>query len=377
MPTTSLWIVTQGVLLWSHLRTHQQSVRCAIPEIPPLITKCRKNIVTAISPEIQSFLDSEFKKNPNLTSRSEDPKPCAVKYFHSIVTTPTPPLRERSRPLSAEKLNFLRSELQTLLDSGVIRRSSSPWAAPVHIVTKGDGAFRACGDYRRLNSVTVHDSYPMPLINDVLTRLPSSKIFSTFDLPKAYHQIPILQSDIPKTAIITPLGLFEYLRMPFGLRNASQAFQRHIDQILSDIPCVVAYVDDIIIGSPDETTHKEDLRKLLEVLNNHNLQVNLKKCQFFQEEVQFLGHLVSSNGIRPLPSRLETIRAFPKPETVTELRSLLGIINYCHCFIPNISSILSPLTALSQGVKRSLVKWTQEAEESFKSGKEALLSIQT
>ena len=143
----------------------------------------------------------------------------------------------------------------------------------------------------------------MPLINDVLCRLPNATIFSTMDLRKAYHQIPMRESDIEKTAVITPIGLFEYLFMPFGLRNAAQTFQRHIDNILSNFPCALAYVDDILIGSKNQDTHQRDLEAIFQALNQYGLKLNLEKCNFFKPEVKFLGNLISSKGIRPLPQR--------------------------------------------------------------------------
>ena len=325
----------------------------------------------------KDFVSELLHTFPRLLVRSELTDAENNHYFHSIITSNTLPLHERLRPLAGEKFEFVKKEIETLLDSKVIRRSSSPWASPIHVVAKNNGSFRMCGDYRRLNSVTVHDSYPMPLMHDVSTRLSTSVIFSTLDLAKAYHQIPVFESDIPKTAIITPLGLFEYLRMPFGLRNASQTFQRHIDGVLSGLNFVFAYIDDIIVGSTSVGEHRKHLSKLFQVLHENNLQINEGKCHFFQTEVQFLGHLVSKSGIRPLPSRLSYIKDFPKPETVTQLRSFLGVINYCHKFIPKISHILSPLSSISQGSKHAKIKWTQESDLAFISAKDALASIQT
>ena len=326
-----------------------------------------------------NFLQDQLKNNPNLTTRmaTSTNNSCSKTNLHRICTEPSLPLRERVRPLSGDKLEFVKKEFRTLLASGVVQRSDSPWAAPIHVVTKQGGSFRVCGDYRRLNSITVHDSYPMPLISDVLTRLSDAKIFSKLDLAKAYHQIPVQEEDIPKTAVITPIGLFEYVRMPFGLRNASQTFQRHIDNILNGVDSAVAYIDDMVIGSASLEAHEADLKLIFKLLNDNNLQVNLDKCEFFRDEVQFLGHFLSQAGIRPILSRIETIRNFPQPETVTQLRSFLGIINYCHRFIKGASSILAPLSALSQGPKKSQVKWNPDAIRAFQQAKDALLSIQT
>ena len=333
------------------------------------------------SPDISSLPDNVrelFVKFPSLlTTDSIASKAGPHTYFHSIITEPTPPLRERVRVLSNEKLDFVRAEFAELLNSGVVRRSSSPWAAPIHVVPKKDGTFRPCGDYRRLNKVTIHDAYPMPLINDVLQRLPNATVFSTLDLRKAYHQIPMTPADICKTAVITPCGLFEYLFMPFGLRNAAQTFQRHIDHVLENLPFALAYIDDILIGSVDADTHKLHLSQILERLCKFKLSINLSKCHFFQTEVTFLGHSISAKGIRPLPRRAETISKFPLPQTVSQLRSFLGTVNYCHRFIPNVSGIASPLSALCTGPKHSTIVWSKSALESFELVKNSLASMKT
>ena len=325
----------------------------------------------------ENFIEELLHTLPNLTIRNVNLDTSKKGYFHSIVTPGTLPLRERVRPLAGEKLEFVKLEIDSLLQSGVIRRSSSPWASPIHVVAKDNGKYRLCGDYRRLNAATIHDSYPMPLISEVFNHFPTAKIFSTLDLTKAYHQIPVFKDDIQKTAIITPLGLFEYLRMPFGLRNASQTFQRHIHNILSNLDFVVAYIDDLIVGSSSPEEHITHLKKLLHVLNDNNLQINVGKCQFFKTEVQFLGHLISESGLRPIPSRLQTIRDMPRPETTTQLRSFLGIINYCHRFIPKISEILSPLSAVSHGPKKAKINWSDTMIEAFGKAKNSLASIQT
>ena len=286
------------------------------------------------------------KTNPNECEKTNS-------YRHSIITSDTPPLRERVRPLCSEKLEYAKKEFLKLEKDGIIQRSASPWAAPLMMVKKKDGDYRPCGDYRRLNKVTVHDSYPMKLVNDVLSRFANSKIFSTIDLAKAYHQIPMRLADIPKTAVITPFGLFEYKYMPFGLRNAAQTFQRHIDEILSKFDFALAYIDDIIIGSVDQEEHEIHLEMIFNTLHKHKLKINEAKCVFFQQEVKFLGHLVSENGIKPLPERLEAIGKLPLPKTVTQLRSFLGTVNYCHRFIPHASEILAPMSSLCNRPKHS------------------------
>ena len=154
------------------------------------------------------------------------------------------------RRLDAEKLAAAKAEFSALERDGIVRRSTSPWASPLHMVRKSDGSWRPCGDYRRLNGVTVPDTYPLPNMMDFTARIAGCRLFSKIDLRKGYHQIPMNPDDVPKTAIITPFGLFEYTRMTFGMRNAGNIFQRLMDQVLADCAPAFAYLDDALIGSP-------------------------------------------------------------------------------------------------------------------------------
>jgi cleavage and polyadenylation specificity factor subunit 1 len=333
------------------------------------------NCINLIQSPEADFIKQIMDKFPNVLSRSTHPSQQACISSHVIITTNCAPVRQRRRELSQERRLLAEKEFKELEESGVIRRSASPWAAPLQIVTKKDGSIRICGDYRGVNKVTVPDAYPMPLISDILQRFAGCTVFSSLDLAKAYHQIPVDAESIPKTAIITPFGLFEYLRMPFGLRNASQTFQRHIDMVLQGLSNVAAYVDDIIIASPDAKQHRKHLSETLAKLNTHNLQIKLEKCRFFQSSVEFLGHTLSKDGIRPLESRVKAIRDFPRPDTVTSMRSFLGMVNYCRRFLPNLSATLAPLTAFSSGPKKSKIQWTAEADAAFNQIKEDMLSM--
>jgi hypothetical protein len=170
---------------------------------------------------------------------------------HRIETTGRP-VSARYRRLDAEKLAAAKAEFLELEKAGVVRRSTSAWASPLHMVRKADGSWRPCGDYRRLNVQTTPDRYTCPNIADLTARLAGCRVFTKLDLKKGYHQVPVHQDDICKTAIITPFGLFEYVRMPFGLRNAGQTFQRLMDKVLQGLDFVFIYLDDVLIASPDE-----------------------------------------------------------------------------------------------------------------------------
>jgi cleavage and polyadenylation specificity factor subunit 1 len=316
---------------------------------------------------IREFCPNTFHRN------TEHVKGLATE--HQIITPATQPIRQRRRELDPERRELAESEFLELESAGIIRRSTSQWASPLHIVQKKDGSIRPCGDYRLLNNVTLHDSYPLPLIADILHRLDGSTIFSTIDLHKAYHQIPVANEDIPKTAITTPFGLFEYLFMPFGLRNAAQTFQRHIDTVLSGLHFATAYIDDILIASANEREHLDHLKTLFQRLHNNNLLVNWEKCTIASSRVKFLGHLISDQGHTPLPERVQVIKSIPLPTTVTELRSFLGTVNFCHRYIPHCSTLTSQLSALCAGPKRSKITWTAELQADFEKLKHKLENL--
>ena len=191
------------------------------------------------------------------------------------IPTSGPPLHARPRCLDGEKLRVAREEFLKMESLGIVRRSDSPWASPLHVVPKADGSWRPCGDYRRLNAVTEDDRYPLPHLQDFNARLAGMQVFSVIDLVKGFHQIPMSPPDIPKTAIITPFGLFEFLRMPFGLKNAAQAFQRLMDGMLRHITFAFVYLDDILVASEDSETHRKNLRELFALLEVNGINICL------------------------------------------------------------------------------------------------------
>jgi RNase H-like domain found in reverse transcriptase/Reverse transcriptase (RNA-dependent DNA polymerase) len=289
---------------------------------------------------------------------------------HSIETTGRP-VFAKVRRLDPEKLSCAKAEFAKVEAAGIIRRSNSSWSSALHLVQKKDGSWRPCGDYHRLNLQTKHDCYPILHIWDFSANLAGCKFFSKIDLVKGYYQVPMAPDDIPKTAVLTPFGLYEFLFMPFGLRNAAQSFQRMMDKVFAGLPFVFVYLDDILIASCTWEEQVQHLKKVFALLVENGLKINADKCLFFSSQVEFLGHQVDHQGVRPLQSNLEAITSFPVPGTCKELQWYLGLVNFYRRFIPNAARILKPLTDSLAGTLRKLTS-SEEMQKAFQLSKQAV-----
>ncbi|WVZ58136.1 hypothetical protein U9M48_008439 [Paspalum notatum var. saurae] len=274
-------------------------------------------------------------------------------------TAPIEKRQYRVAPKEQEK------NIDELLGKGFIRPSSSPWAFPVLFVDKKDGSRRMCVDYRALNDVTIKNKYPLPRIDDLFDQLQGACVFSKIDLRSGYHQMKIRPSDIPKTAFITRFGLYEYIVMSFGLTNAPAYFMNLMNKVFMEYldKFVVVFIDDILIYSKTEEEHEEHLRLVLQKLRDHKLYAKLSKCEFWLDQVPFLGHIVSKGGIMVDPSKISSVMDWKVPEVVKEVRGFLGLAGYYRRFIESFSRIAKPMTSLLE--KGVPFIWTKERQAAF------------
>jgi hypothetical protein len=244
------------------------------------------------------------------------------------------------------------------------------------MVRKADWTWRPCGDFRRLNMVTVANSYPLPNMLDFAGNAAGCTIFSKIDLRKGYHQILVHPAYIQETAITTPFGCFEYLRMPFGLMNAGATLERKVDRAVADLEAVLAYVDDKDVASRNAEEHAIHLCQLFTRLREHRLVINVEKCVFGASSIPFLGHHLLAERVKPLPENVAAVTDFPRPSTVKELQMFLGMVNFYHGFLPGATRALKPLTDCLHGGPKgpTAVEWNGEREVAFTEVKQMLTS---
>lgn len=295
------------------------------------------------------------------------PKPGVTKVLqHGIDTGDSKPIRQPGRRQSPEKQEAIVRCVEEQLAEGIIEASSSAWRANPVLIRKKDGTPRFCVDYRDLNNATKKDVYPLPRMDDTLAALAGAQVFSSLDLKAGYWQVLMDPDSRAKTAFLAPNGLWQYRVMPFGLTNAPATFQRLMDRVLGELKnvCVLVYLDDIIVFSRDFDDHIAHLKRTFEKLEAANLTINLKKCQFGREYLEFLGHVVAPDGIRTSPRNTEKIAKFSTPQNKKDVATFLGLAGYYRQFISDFSRIAAPLEELKRPT--TLWSWSPTHDEAFR-----------
>ena len=313
---------------------------------------------------------------PEITQESLDFSKPLMAPLH-IDTGNSSPVFSKCRKIAcSKKREQVEGQIRSWEKQGIIEKVDQAvvWASPIHPVKKADGSWRVTGDFRRLNTVTVMDHYPLPHLANFNERSYGCRVFSKIDLCQAYHQVEVAEEDQIKTTINTTLGLYKFKRMPFGLKNAAQQFQRNVHLILQDVGACFVYMDDIIVMSRSHKEHEAHLRAVFQRLKDHGLLVNKQKCEFAKAEIAFLGHVISRDGIRIPDHRVDAIKRFPKPTNWKEMSAFLGLTGFVHRFIPHLSGLQAPLNRIRDIREATKFKaaWTSVHDSAFVKVKEAI-----
>jgi hypothetical protein len=351
----------------ANYKTIPENVSDIANEIEEKSNRIGDSIPQSIPVEHHAYLDVFSKSQAELLPL-ERPYDCEILLKDESGVPPFKPLYNLSGP----ELNTLKEYIDEMLAKGFIRPSKSPCGAPIFFVKKKDGSLRPCVDYRELNEMTVKNRYPLPLISELLDRLGDAKVFTKIDLRGAYNLVRMKPSHEWKTAFRSRFGHFEYLVMPFGLTNAPAIFQAMMNDIFRQEldQFVVIYLDDILIYSQDITSHINHINTVLSKLRKFNLYAKLEKCEFHKPSIEFLGYIVSAQGLSMSPEKIQSILDWKAPTTVTAVQSYLGFCNFYRKFINNYSALAKPLTDLT---KKSIpFKWTSATDEAFNNLKVAI-----
>ncbi|UYV77041.1 K02A2.6-like [Cordylochernes scorpioides] len=359
---TKIGILSEVDRLYQTGNQRVASIRADFDINPGLCPEERSQVLTLLSGYGEMFTaQDEYKGRTHLVK-------------HQIKTTSDIPIRKNPYRVSLKERNIISDQINSMLKNGIISHSSSPWASPIILVKKKNGTFRFCVDYRNLNSVTVKDQYPLPRIDDCFDSLHGARYFTSLDLCSGYWQVEVEEQDREKTAFITPDGLYQFNVLPFGLCNGPAILERLMDTVLRTHKWKIClcYLDDVIIFSEDLHSHLNRLKTILECLKTAGLTLNASKCRFAYTELLILGHVVSNEGIAPDPEKIISIRKFPTPRTVKDVRAFLGLCSYYRRFIREFSKVALPLQILTR--KNHSFAWGKEQELSFNSLKNKLIS---
>lgn len=351
---------------------HEAQLGLAVPHDPTATEDFDVQTGPHLTPSERDELLSVIHKFRHLFTGEHNPIQRTHVTEHTINTGSSAPICQHPYRHSPFEREVIKAQVEEMLRDGVIRESHSPWSSPVVLVKKPQGGWRFCVDFRRVNAVTEKDVHPLPRIDDILDLLQGSRYFTTLDLTSGYWQVGIREEDKSKTAFACGSGLYEFNVVPFGLCNAPATFQRMINKVLSGLlwRVCLAYLDDIVIFSKTMKTHLEDLEKVLSALDEANLRLKPEKCSFAQQEIRYLGHVLTGENIRPDPDKIAAIEKLPAPKNKKGVQSFLGICNYYRRFIKDFSLISRPLTNLTR--KNVSFEWDTACEAAMQALKEKL-----
>ena len=313
-------------------------------------SKVDTNLSTAnssLSAEEQAELEKILADFADVFSDTPGKTNLVVHYIELLPNTQ--PIRCAPYRLHPEKREFLRTELDNLLQQGIIEESNSPWASPIVMVPKSDGALRLCTDFRKVNAVTVPDPFPLPRVEDLLDRVGQAKFLTKLDMTRGYWQVPLDEESIPISAFVTPFGHFQWKYMPFGLRNAPATFSKLVIKLLQGMETYSgAYLDDIISFSNTWKVHTRHLRAVLTRIRDASLTLSPSKCQFAAADLDYLGHHIGLGQVQPKQKKVQALLDFPAPTNWMQLQSLLGLAGYYRKFIPNYAHISAVFVGLAK-----------------------------
>ena len=274
-------------------------------------------------------------------------------------------------------LDKVKNELTRLKEMNIIEEINEPtdWCSPMVPVQKKSGGVRICSDYKKLNTAIKRERYIIPTLDDILHKLQGSKVFSKLDATAGFHQLKLDDSTAKLTTFISPFGRYFYRRMPFGISSAPEIFQRTIESILQNQDHVIVYFDDILVHSENIEMHKKHLKETVDKLHASNLKLNQEKCEFFKDEIEFLGYIINQHGSKPDPKKVEAICQMPEPENLDDVRRLLGMVNFLCKYLPNLSSTLRPITELLE--KNRAWTWGSPQSKAFEQVKNLLTNSPT
>jgi putative transposase len=356
--------------LIDHLTKEDHGTKSPLNDIQEIVFNKLEHLTDPVQQRQTQFMINKHQNLFDLT------KPSMIKtsIHHTIQTDNHFPIYHHPRRTSNKIREIIQAETKKMLAEGVVRPSMSSWSSPVVIVTKKDGSPRFCVDYRKINSITRKDVYPLPRIDDIIEQLSGSSWFTKFDLKNGYHQLPISEQDKMKTAFATQDGLFEFNRLPQGLLNSPPTFQRVVNETLGNLrwQMCLAYLDDIVIYSKTFDQHIKDVDMVCSTLGQADFKLNVDKCELFQREITFLGYKINDQGLLPSDEHVQAMKNFPLPTSSKHAYSFVQTANFFRKFIRNFSTIAAPLTKFNR--KEVAFKWTEEEQHSFDTLRNHLIS---